>query len=840
MKLQSMFYTLFFILTCTLKVNAKCYALPAIPWIPSWLPERDDLLCDQYCEENRNLLMDPLFEYQTVDNCCTCHSCTTWRGQEVELFLEYVTVTGKTLVLSRETYNNESVYKIDHPSSELTAIPSNLCDWDNDTRLRSRFSSEFENIKQFLGQIVKIDLHSNKIRQLTDLNCMPRLDQLYLSNNRITFVSNTTFQYLSYLRDLDLSNNRITHLDPMLLYQPTLSVLYADFSFNDLAEVDVTNAITVHPFCLVDYSNNKLDIINNELDFKLNTSINYGLGIVSLADNIFKTFPDFKELFNLENLNEIGALFDGGFDFRDIQISCDCHLEPFRSLTGNITKSFWRDYHNVTCYEPEHLKGQSVFKVDPKLMVCTLTAESNCPRGCDCVDRSKLDTLYVDCSNLNLHELPLILPISKYSSKIALNVSGNHIRAVANRTYLRDLSYLDLSHNNLETIDEKLVGYLENASLDISNNRFLRKLAPTFQYRHLCSTFITNVTITCGCAERWIETWMKTKSCANIPSFQCQTNDGKIIPAAKFRKEMLDCSENFVIFLVMTIILLVIALVLSFTGLITYKYRYEILIVWLRYKHVKVDVPIQTFKWDIAITLDDSDDDVRRWTRKFLIDELTSQGYKVFLPYRDVIGGDKLSQVSEEFLQTRSVIVVLSENYVKDKDDDNEEDVTDVKWTDMEWKYAWHQYRSDKRKNLVIVNYDHISSFDMPHPQIRAFLRVGHTVEFGNHDIEVMDKILRKVGPSMQEPRLDSKNGKKQIHNNLNVPNEPPPDYPLYEVDGKADDSHNQQAIDLGAVNLQPKLQQVEEFQRKPALPKLAGPTIQDKVKFYNNEGMIK
>ena len=590
----------------------------------------------------------------------------------------------------------------------------------------------------------------------------------------------------------------------------------------------------------MDYSYNQLDDIINELDFKLNTSTNYGLGMVSLANNVFKTFPDFQELFNLKNLSEIATLFDGGFDFRDIKISCNCHLEPFRSLLENNTKSFWRDYHNVTCYEPEELKGQTVLKVPPEKMVCSLMAESNCPRGCDCVDRSKKDTLYVDCSNRELHGLPLTLPVSKYSSKIALNVSGNYIRAVANRTYLRDLSYLDISHNHLETIDEEIVGYLEHVTLDVSNNRFLRKLAPTFQYRHLCSTIMIDDTIDCGCTDIWIETWVKTKSCPNMPSFKCQLNNGKIMPAAKFKKEMLKCSEDMGILLTATVTLLAMAFLLSILGFITYKYRYEILIVWLRYKHIKVDVTIQTFKWDIAITLDDSDDDVRRWTRKFLIDELTSKGYKVFLPYRDVIGGDKLSQVSEEFIQTRSIIVVLSENYVKTKDNVYEVEITDVKWTDKEWKYAWHQYRSDKRKNLVIVNYDHISSFDMPHPQIRAFLRVGHTVEFGNHDIEVMDKILRKVGPSMQEPRLASKNGKKQIHNNLNVPNEPPPDYPLYEVDGKADDSHNQQAIDLGAVNLQPKLQQVEEFQRKPALPKLAGPTIQDKVKFYNNEGMIK
>ena len=199
MKLTSVCYRLLFLLAYTLTIDAECYRLPATPWTPSWIPERNDLLCDNYCEKNRNLILHPLFEYQTVDNCCTCHSCTTWRGQEVELFLEYVTVTGKTLVLSEEPYSNESVYEIVHPYSELTAIPSNLCDWDTDTRLRSGFSSEFEEIKQFLGQIVKIDLRSNKIRQLTDLNCMPRLDQLYLSNNRITVVRNTTFQYLSNL-----------------------------------------------------------------------------------------------------------------------------------------------------------------------------------------------------------------------------------------------------------------------------------------------------------------------------------------------------------------------------------------------------------------------------------------------------------------------------------------------------------------------------------------------------------------------------------------------------------------------------------------------------------------
>ena len=102
------------------------------------------------------------------------------------------------------------------------------------------------------------------------------------------------------------------------------------------------------------------------------------------------------------------------------------------------------------------------------------------------------------------------------------------------------------------------------------------------------------------------------------------------------------------------------------------------------------------------------------------------------------------------FAKTRSFLVVLSEKYLA-----QHEHQRDRSWSENEWKCAWTSFKYCKMKTLVIINYDHLAPSDVSIKQIAAFLRVGHTVEFGNYDAQIMDDIYNKLDPAPNQ--MDAK-----------------------------------------------------------------------------------
>jgi hypothetical protein len=49
-----------------------------------------------------------------------------------------------------------------------------------------------------------------------------------------------------------------------------------------------------------------------------------------------------------------------GFDFRNVNLQCDCKMQPFLEMAGEAIGKIWREYFNVTCASPPALQGQSI------------------------------------------------------------------------------------------------------------------------------------------------------------------------------------------------------------------------------------------------------------------------------------------------------------------------------------------------------------------------------------------------------------------------------------------------------------------------------------------------
>ncbi|KAL4223684.1 hypothetical protein ACF0H5_017152 [Mactra antiquata] len=137
------------------------------------------------------------------------------------------------------------------------------------------------------------------------------------------------------------------------------------------------------------------------------------------------------------------------------------------------------------------------------------------------------------------------------------------------------------------------------------------------------------------------------------------------------------------------------------------------------------------------------------WVEKTLLYCLQREKYSIFLPNRDlVIGGDRNKEVNTAIVNSRNVLVVLSDSYMEQQEDRIRP------WTENEWKFSWNNFKTYVCKNIVLVNFDHASASDIDYPPIRAYLRVGCTVCFKNCKRCIIQEIRTKLGPPFRLPEL--------------------------------------------------------------------------------------
>ncbi|XP_052271585.1 protein toll-like, partial [Dreissena polymorpha] len=585
-----------------------------------------------------------------------------------------------------------------------------------------------------------------------------RLDTLKLAGNKIDLLSNTSIASLTYLRHVDLSNNILKAIDPNTLVNQNVNILVGFFSGNEITTVDVSNWLKERPFCEYDFSNNKISQLRNTKNITLNPDKIYGTGLLILAGNLINTFPDMKTLLNLDSLNVFGSLINFGFDLRNVPLTCDCHMQPYHHLASSTLVQLWRDYFNMTCASPESLKDASIFNVDPHDFVCELTQADKCPRGCKCIDQPQNDTLYIDCESANLLEMPTELPPSPFSNKISLNLAKNDITALADVTYLNKLSLFNLSRNDLDEVGNNILGKLENAIIDIGINHRIRVLPRLIQYRNVCETVLSKLIVDCNCETLWIESWLKTRSCDNIDQsnyFKCQVPGKGTIYSTEFSESLLDCQHDLTHLISIPILCSTVLVIVG--AIVTYIFRYEALVIWLKLTHSS---DFASFSYDVALSFNSEDERLRKWVIKTLVPALHNEGYRTFMPFVDVErGADRTTGVIEAFKDSRNFVLILSTSYLIDgkapENDIEEANELERKWIENEWKYAWHLFITDRRRKAIIVNYDHISASQVADKKIKAILRVGDMVNFGNHNDDMLQTIIQKIEQRVKRTGTD-------------------------------------------------------------------------------------
>ncbi|XP_063404472.1 protein toll-like [Mytilus trossulus] len=697
-------------------------------WSPNSV-NRTDLRCPSDCYKKHP---------DDVHHCCVCRAIPEWRlsYNYTLLALEYTNRDGSAIVIGDK--HNFLPDILNHRDGYLQRLPTNLCDFTN---------------------IREIDLKRNKISTIGDISCLSKLDKLDLSYNKISEIYNDTFSTLTHLRILTLTHNGLTKLDPFSVAGTSLSIGHLDCSWNNLTEIDISNIIPENDFCEYKFTSNKITQIVNNGGFTLNLDKIYEGGLVELTGNLFTKFIDFEEL-GIKDIKVLGKLMSFGFVLSDAKFDCDCHMEPYLELAEPILKTIWRDYFNMSCWNPLEYRGLSipnlVLEKKLDLLICNITEKCKCPRHCRCYYQPHKQTTIVNCTDVNLEFLPEYVP---EASNLTLLFKNNKIKKIETRDYFANATFIDISGNGFNEVEKNVSIQIRNDIKFLMQDHNLHDIPRGFQLLNPCFAQIGRAEIKCECKHMWIKDWLHNKNaakCENKTLVICVKDSGQI-PMLSINRDDL-CVTSIITYQTLSIILCVLSILMFVVSVILYYYRYEIylLVRHIKSKSNKISV---INKYDVYFSFDDDNPFLRYWVFNFLDLKLKQAGYRNFIPCRDTLPGAVHEEnMINKITNSRNFLIILSKTY---EDDDNI-------WMKLEWKYIWHHFYNNRDRRIVIINYDLI---DRPVDlKLKAFIRLGLDVDFANRRHILMDEVKLRLGLPYCAQQIYIKNSKpKFISSKLSV-----------------------------------------------------------------------
>ncbi|XP_021367937.1 toll-like receptor 8 [Mizuhopecten yessoensis] len=488
--------------------------------------------------------------------------------------------------------------------------------------------------------------------------------------------------------------------------------------------------------------------IANKLDIKTAFDEKIGCGgEIEFENCSLHSFFNYSD-FGLDAWNKIYKNLDFSLSFISDQLTCDCNMaELFSGGTAiAIMNKFWRQMKDYVCERPDELNGTKlidIYKTNSEkqdLLICNIT--DSCPRKCHCFNQPSHDRVVVDCQGQNLQTMPENLPWGN-GDRLELLLAGNNIQRMEFRPYLSRVAELDLSGNPLSHISEIAASvFPDDAKLNATGNK-LSSIPRHFQNRNPIFLSLGGIFITCSCEDLWMKTWLSFyHEDESHTSYICQNLGGKDITVADFTS--LHCSPdtsklNIILGSLACFLIVVILCIIGRLFLF-----HEIYIIYRR--RLRRTVRSREFDYDAYISFNDEDDQQRKWVLNNLAKYLETRGHNLFIPVRDA----ELAVARDEYLRSRiqtsrNFIVILSEKYFSQDGDGTE--ITQQTFTQFEFNIIWRRYRTDMRRNLIIINFDNLSASDIKNRWVKACCRVGEIEDFTERQGLLMEIIERKMSP---------------------------------------------------------------------------------------------
>lgn len=295
--------------------------------------------------------------------------------------------------------------------------------------------------------LTELQLSSNKLSHIDDQSFedLTRLEVLNLSSNKLHRVDRSLFKRLVSLRELDLSNNRLSQIEGGIGFLANLITLL--LSRNRIA------SITNKTF----YGNSKVTTL--DLSFNRITDISWG------AFYRMRTLSTL--LLNNNPITHLDIDFDSNHFLEQLDAT-NCKLEQLFKDSPRQLKDLRLSGNELTSIgDEDFIKTNSVQLLllnDNKIESLSDSAFDNMPL---------LHDLYLNKNRLT--KLPVFMPSKLYS----LYASHNNISSITWKPLSKkyNLNYLVLSHNRISHIDPyamRSLIYLTHLDLSYNSLKYLK------------------------------------------------------------------------------------------------------------------------------------------------------------------------------------------------------------------------------------------------------------------------------------------------------------------------------------------------------------------------------
>ncbi|CAH1794127.1 unnamed protein product [Owenia fusiformis] len=663
-----------------------------------------------YCDKMKMLFFAAialcvLLNYTTADNNSNC----TVSGSGV---LKISCQNGADINnIEIATIDTAHVHTLDMTHNYLTNIPRWICEFKNLVKLDLSHNT----IKEIPHDIFQcgsfpnfptmqiIDLSFNKIRRIpSGVFDNLVINALNINNNDIEMIEHGVFSKEHNFYHINCSYNQLTSLDSIFLQllaqdPPWENAIYKrfDFSHNEIYKFHYTGF---------------------ELDFSKVYNFHF-----NLQYNKFKYINlDLFRPFNIHDLNDLITLFSiNGFlyiDFSNNPITCDCNMYETKTMLMTMLSfpylpEIFRDWavQSTVCMYPADVRGKPLSKLDDTQLICNITEK--CPEKCTCIRKPDMKRLEVNCSSQSLEELPNSLPLiqNDNSELINLDMSGNLLSEIKNRSYLPNLGTFDVSSNRLNTIEDEALDNL-NAIQKwyLHDNQFstLPSKMKDMPFPNLSKLTLHGNQLVCDCSTVWLKPWLwaltEHKRLQYPRMITCETGD--IIMEYDFNEDLCNINWGLVVGLPMLFLTLVAI------GLITLYCFRNVIVLFIRKRREYKEIP-EGKEYDVFVGYVTQD---VMWIRNVLI-PLLEPKYKLCIHNRDFeVGKPIVDNIANSIEKSQRSIMVLSPRFLESG------------WCKEEFLIAHRQYMLNPSQVLIpILLPDFDTTQEMP-SHVKCYLQ-AHT-----------------------------------------------------------------------------------------------------------------
>uniref|UniRef100_A0A8C7HBC8 Slit guidance ligand 1 n=1 Tax=Oncorhynchus kisutch TaxID=8019 RepID=A0A8C7HBC8_ONCKI len=351
------------------------------------------------------------------------------------------------------------------------------CSGTEDTRLNNECNSDPVCPPKCRCDSNVVDCSNLRIKKIPE-HIPASTTELRLNNNEITTLEATgVFKALSQLNNINLSNNKITEIEDGA-FEGAGSVNELHLSANQLDSVRSGMFKGLEGLRMLMLRNNKIRCIHNNSFTGL-----HNVRLLSLYDNQLTTITPgaFDTLQTLSTLNLLANSFN-----------CDCRL----AWLGDWLRSRKIVTGNPRCQRPAFLKEiplQDValpdFRCEEGVEEMSCVPRPQCPSECTC-----LETV-VRCSNNHLRALPKGIPRNVTELYLDGNQFGMVPKELSTFKYLQLVYCLFLTHSRI---------------LSYNSLRCIPSLAFAHSPILSLSVAIGANPLYCDCRLLWLSDWVKT------------------------------------------------------------------------------------------------------------------------------------------------------------------------------------------------------------------------------------------------------------------------------------------------------------------------------------------